>query len=92
MKFRFLVLFSALFVATAAHAQEYGVNHGPYLQGLDYNGVTVVFTTSHNGFSKVEVRKKGAEQSSLFDSRKDGLIMADNNHNVIHIENPFQQL
>ena len=62
------------------------MNHGPYLQGLDYNGVTVVFTTSHNGFSKVEVRKKGAEQSSLFDSRKDGLIMADNTHNVIHIE------
>lgn len=69
-----------------AEANEaYTINHGPYLQGLTYDGVTVVFTTSHRGFSKVEIRKKGSTDVRLCDSRKDGLIMADNTHNVIDI-------
>lgn len=84
---RFLAVAVVLVSTLSAAAQQYGVSHGPYLQGLDYDGVTVVFTTSQNGLSKVEVRKKGAAQSTIFDSRKDGLIMADNTHNVIHIEN-----
>lgn len=64
----------------------YRVNHGPYLQGLTYDGVIVVFTTSHRGFSKVEIRRKGEEQVRVCDARKDGLIMADNTHNVITID------
>ena len=67
------------------NTEAYTVNHGPYLQGVTYDGATVVFTTSHNGFSKVEVRKKGSSESRLCDSRKDGLIMADNTHNVIDL-------
>ena len=69
----------------ADNAETYTVNHGPYLQGVTYDGATVVFTTSHKGFSKVELRKKGSSEVRLCDSRKDGLIMADNTHNVIHL-------
>lgn len=65
---------------------SYTVNHGPYLQGLCYDGVIVVFTTSHKGFSKVEIRKRGESQVRVCDSRKDGLIMANNTHNVIRID------
>lgn len=67
------------------NTEAYTVNHGPYLQGVTYDGATVVFTTSHKGFSKVELRKKGSSDVRLCDSRKDGLIMADNTHNVIHL-------
>ena len=84
--FRFFALLAALCVATTTQAQTFGVSHGPYLQGLDYDGVTVVFATSHNALSKVELRQKGGDEKRVFDSRKDGLIMADNTHNVIHIE------
>lgn len=84
--FRFFALLAALCVATTTQAQTFGVSHGPYLQGLDYDGVTVVFATSHNALSKVELRKKGGDEKRVFDSRKDGLIMADNTHNVIHID------
>ena len=66
--------------------QAYKINHGPYLQGLCYDGVIVVFTTSHKGFSKVELRRKGQSEVRVCDARKDGLIMANNTHNVIRID------
>ncbi len=72
--------------ARNAAQQNYSVNHGPYLQGLCYDGVIVVFTTSHKGFSKVEIRKRGQSEVRVCDSRKDGLIMANNTHNVIRID------
>ena len=72
--------------AQNAAQQNYSVNHGPYLQGLCYDGVIVVFTTSHKGFSKVEIRKRGQSEVRVCDSRKDGLIMANNTHNVIRID------
>lgn len=72
--------------AQDAAQQAYKINHGPYLQGLCYDGVIVVFTTSHKGFSKVEIRKRGQQQVRVCDSRKDGLIMANNTHNVIRID------
>lgn len=64
----------------------YRVNHGPYLQGLTYDSAIVVFTTSHKGFSKVEIRRKGDTAVRTCDSRKDGLIMADNTDNVIAVD------
>ena len=72
--------------AQDAAQQAYKINHGPYLQGSCYDGVIVVFTTSHKGFSKVEIRKRGQQQVRVCDSRKDGLIMANNTHNVIRID------
>ena len=77
----------AVFSAQRADGEaSYCVNHGPYLQGLCYDGVIVVFTTSHKGFSKVEIRKRGQSDVRVCDSRKDGLIMANNTHNVIRID------
>ena len=67
------------------NTEAYTVNHGPYLQGVTYDGATVVFTTSHKGISKGELRKKGSSDVRLCDSRKDGLIMADNTHIVFHL-------
>lgn len=66
--------------------ETYRVNHGPYLQGVTCDRATVVFTTSHKGFSRVEIRRKGDTAVRTCDSRKDGLIMADNTDNVIAIE------
>ena len=72
--------------ARNAAQQNYSVNHGPYLHGLCYDGVIEVFTTSHKGFSKVEIRKRDQSEVRVCDSRKDGLIMANNTHNVIRID------
>ncbi|MBR4994934.1 MAG: metallophosphoesterase [Alistipes sp.] len=74
-----------LIVKADDKAEAYTINHGPYLQGVTYDGATVVFTTSHRGFSKVELRRKGSQEVTTHDSRKNGLIMADNTHNVINL-------
>ncbi|MBR5138440.1 MAG: metallophosphoesterase [Alistipes sp.] len=71
--------------AVAQSAEAYTINHGPYLQGLTYDGVIVCFTTSHNGFSKVELREKGADQVRECRTSKHGLLEANNTHNVIEI-------
>ena len=82
-----IAAFSAVAARAAMPAEEsYRVDHGPYLQGVGYDRATVVFTTSHKGFSKVEIRRKGDAEARVCDSRKDGLIMADNTANVIAIE------
>ena len=81
-----LLLPSHLMAQEAAEAEGYSINHGPYLQGLSYDGVIVCFTTSHKGFSGVEIRKKGSEQVQLHRTSKDGLFEADNTLNAIHIE------
>ena len=71
--------------AVAQSAEAYTINHGPYLQGLTYDGVIVCFTTSHNGFSKVELREKGTDQVRECRTSKHGLLEANNTHNVIEI-------
>ena len=71
--------------AVAQSAEVYTINHGPYLQGLTYDGVIVCFTTSHNGFSKVELREKGTDQVRECRTSKHGLLEANNTHNVIEI-------
>ena len=68
------------------NAEPYTINHGPYLQGLTYDGVIVCFTTSHRGFSGVELREKGTTEARLCRTSKDGLFEADNTLNSIHIE------
>lgn len=62
------------------------INHGPYLQGLGYDRVTICFTTSHEGFSKVELREKGSTEVSEHRTSEHGLFMANNTHNVIKID------
>ena len=72
--------------AAQSDAERYTINHGPYLQGLTYDGVIVCFSTSHRGFSGVELRAKGSEEVRLYRTSKDGLFEADNTLNSIHIE------
>ncbi|MBO5983726.1 MAG: hypothetical protein J6P90_01740, partial [Rikenellaceae bacterium] len=69
-----------------AQGRSYTINHGPYLQGLTYDGVIVCFTTSHKGFSGVEIREKGSSEVRLCRTSKDGLFEADNTLNSIAIE------
>ncbi|MBQ3121348.1 MAG: fibronectin type III domain-containing protein, partial [Bacteroidaceae bacterium] len=45
----------ALLFCTLASAQEFKINHGPYLQNMGSDEVTVYFTTSKEAFSWVEV-------------------------------------
>lgn len=82
------VIAVALFSPAAAQTQEaFTINHGPYLQGLTYDGVIVCFTTSHKGFSKVELREKGSDVVRECRTSKHGLLEANNTHNVIEINN-----
>ena len=70
---------------TAQAEPPYHIAHGPYLQALSYDGVIISFTTSHNGFSAVELRRKGEEQVRTCRTVEHGLFMANNTHNVIEI-------
>ena len=70
---------------TAESEPSYHIAHGPYLQALSYDGVIISFTTSHNGFSAVELRRKGEEQIRTCRTVEHGLFMANNTHNVIEI-------
>ena len=84
-----IVLFAMLLLLPAglmAQGEAYTINHGPYLQGLTYDGVIVCFTTSHKGFSGVEIREKGSSDVRLCRTSKDGLFEADNTLNSISIE------
>ena len=80
-----LLILPAICVAQSEN-EPYTINHGPYLQGLTYDGVIVCFTTSHRGFSGVELREKGSGEARLCRTSKDGLFEADNTLNSIHIE------
>ncbi|MBQ3581495.1 MAG: hypothetical protein II976_00920 [Alistipes sp.] len=59
-----------------AQTTPYTINHGPYLQGLTYDGVIVCFTTSDRGFSGVVIRRKGSDEVRLCRTSKDGLFEA----------------
>lgn len=76
-----------LFAAVAARAQQpYTFDHGPYLQGLTDTSIKVYFTTSEQGFSKVELRRTGSDAISEYAPVDDGLIEAYNTANAIGIE------
>ena len=64
----------------------YRLTHGPYLQGLTADGVTVVFTTSERGFSRVEVRRGGTGGIRTCVSVKDGLVAAYDTANAIRLD------
>ena len=64
----------------------YRITHGPYLQGLTADGVTVVFTTSERGFSRVEVRRRGTDGARTCVAVKDGLVAAYDTGNAIRLD------
>ena len=47
---------------------SFQIDHGPYLQEMRQDGVTVVFHTSKSSFSKLEVRKRGEGVSKYIPS------------------------
>lgn len=82
-----MVALAAAILCTALPAQEnYRFDHGPYLQGLTADGVYVYFTTSAEGFSRVELREKGTERAKTFVTVDDGLIAAYNTMNAIRLD------
>ncbi len=70
-----------------APKEAYVFNHGPYIQGLTEGEATIFFTTSSKGFSWVEARKKGSDESARrFVTARDGLIEASGTRNAIRID------
>ena len=66
-------------------ADGFRFNHGPYLQNLSSNEVTLFFTTSSRAFSWVEVKGDGWEKTRCFYTVNDGLVQAYNTQNEIKI-------
>lgn len=65
----------------------YRISHGPYLQALTYDGVTVAFTSSARGFSRVEVRRRDDPRTvRTCVTVNDGLVEAWNTMNAIRID------
>lgn len=56
---------------------SFQIDHGPYLQEMRQDGVTVVFHTSKSSFSKLEVRKRGSSASQSYYETAHGLRNAD---------------
>ena len=65
---------------------QYRITHGPYLQGLTYDGVTVAFTTSDRGFSRVELRRRGSDGVRTCVTARNGLVEAWNTMTAIRID------
>ena len=66
-------------------ADDFRFNHGPYLQNLGSNEVTLFFTTSARAFSWVEVKGDGWEKPKCFYTVNDGLVQAYNTQNAIRV-------
>lgn len=71
----------------AQGVQEYCFNHGPYLQELSNTGAFVYFTTSADGYSRVELCEEGSEDVTTHVTIDDGLIEAINTRNTIELKN-----
>lgn len=87
---RTILLTTLLWLAVTVGAQSYTFNHGPYLQELTEEGVTVVFTTSQKGFSWVELQTQQGEVSRHY-ALRDGLRDAYNTFCTVRIKglNPY---
>lgn len=86
MKHVALSLAATLLMGVATlFGQEFAINHGPYLQNLDQQGVSIYFSTSHNAFSQVELRECGADTTTLHYTSINGLKQANNTKNQIRI-------
>lgn len=88
MKDLILTLSALLVITSTALGQEaepFAINHGPYLQNLEEQAVSVYFSTSHNAFSQVEVRESGSDVTTLHYTTINGLKQANNTKNQIRI-------
>lgn len=73
---RVIILLATLLCATAAWSQDFGFNHGPYLQGLTDNAMSVFFTTRDRSFSYVQLQREGSSEIKTCYSVTDGLRKA----------------
>lgn len=89
MKKTFLsVLLSALCLLAAAQ-DKFDIAHGPYLQEVTQDGATIVFLTSANAVSRVEVKPHGAAdaQAVSHHTSRDGLKAANTTFHSVRVEN-----
>ena len=75
----------ALLFCTLASAQEFKINHGPYLQNMGSDEVTVYFTTSKEAFSWVEVTGDKWTKPQRFATMFAGQYNAYNKENRVQI-------
>lgn len=89
MKKLLLFIFLSCFAWSMAAQKEFHLSHGPYLQEVTGDGATVVFLTSGNSFSCVQLKSHGADDNQALScySTKDGLKEAFNTFNAIRLEN-----
>lgn len=84
MKRTFLII-AILLSALCANADGYTFNHGPYLQNMEEDEVTIFFTTSQKGFSWVEVMSDEWDKPKPFATTEAGQYNAYNTENRIRI-------
>ena len=74
-----------LICTMAATAQEFKIDHGPYLQNMGSDEVTVYFTTNKEAFSWVEVTGDRWTQPQRFATVDAGQYNANNKENKVRI-------
>ena len=85
--FIMFMLFATISTAQTKET-EFSINHGPYLQEITQEGVTIVFTTTHKAYSWVELKKHDEPVTSAVRhyNTRDGLKEAWNTFSAIRIE------
>ncbi len=87
MKIKLFLINTLLLLSFLVAAQSIDITHGPYLQAIDENGVTIVWTTSKPAVSWVEMAPDGTdsfysqEQIKYFDTEH-GIRVVDTLHRV----------
>lgn len=81
------LILSLFFMANVlfAVADDFRFDHGPYIQNLSGEGVTIYFTTSRRAFSWVEVKCDAWSEPRCFYTVRDGLVEAYGTRNAIRI-------
>src|SRR5574344_2166722 len=82
------LLMSGLALSMTAQS-NFRLSHGPYLQEIATDGVTVAFQTSEKAFSWIEVKPHGACDDEVIRcySSKDGLKAAYNAFSFVRLDN-----
>lgn len=82
---RIIFCFLALSFAHILRADDFRFGHGPYLQCMETNEVTVFFTTNKKAFSWVELDMGDGSAPKRFYTTTDGLVHAYDTRNAIRI-------
>ena len=66
MKMKLFLTNALLLLSLIIAAENIQITHGPYLQAIGEEGVTIVWTTNNDAISWVEVAPDGADSFFLF--------------------------